>query len=306
MNRSIYKQIVRLLALIVIVLSLVKCSTDNADVSSLTLGITDAPVDEAEKIVIEFTGIELEKASGEKHQIDFASHRNIDVLALQDGKQHHLLDHTALGAGCYEAIHLKVSADPNITHNSHYIHTSGAQYPLHLDKTDENKLRVAHHFCMNDGESKDLTIHFNLRESVLCDLVQQECNMKPVLELVDNSMTGSVSGEVHSSLIDINNKACSGGNVVYVYKGHDVIPDDTHHDIHDYHDHTDAATSAHVKHDPVSGKYLYKAAFLHEGDYTVAFTCHAIDDHPETHETIDFAASANVSFAAGHETRHDF
>lgn len=67
MKHVYYKQIVSFLVLIVIVLSVVKCSTDNADVGSLTLGLTDTPVDEADKIVIEFTGIELEKASDEKH-----------------------------------------------------------------------------------------------------------------------------------------------------------------------------------------------------------------------------------------------
>ena len=49
-----------------------------------------------------------------------------------------------------------------------------------------------------------------------------------------------------------------------------------------------------------------EVAFLHEGDYTVAFTCHAVDDHPDTHEIIDFAGSANVSFAAGYEAKHNF
>ena len=302
-----YKQAVRLFALIAIILGVVNCSSDNADTGSLTLGLTDAPVDEADKIVIEFAGIELEKATGEKHTIDYASHQNIDVLALQDGRQHQLLDHVALGAGCYEAVHLKINADPTTTHNSHYIYDlTGEHYPLHLDNADEGKLRVAHHFCMDSGETRDFTVHFNLRESVLCDHVLKVCSMKPVLSLVDNAFAGSISGEVAPGLIDVNNPACSGGNVVYVYKGHDVVPDDVHHDIHDHHDHTDAATSVHVKHDPVSGKYLYKAAYLHEGDYTVAFTCHAIDDHPETHETIDFTGSANVSFTAGHEARHDF
>jgi hypothetical protein len=126
---------------------------------------------------------------------------------------------------------------------------------------------------------EEITIPEVIRESVHCDLVQQECAMKPVISLVDNAFAGSISGEIDPGSVEVNNPACSGGNVVYVYKGHDVIPDDVH-----------------------------KAAFLHEGDYdyTEAFTCHAIDDYPETHETIDFAAPANVSFAAGHEARHDF
>lgn len=130
--------------------------------------------------------------------------------------------------------------------------------------------------------------------------------MKPVLKLVDNSMAGSISGEVHSSLI--SNPSCSGGNAVYVYRGHNVVPDDIHDDAHshDHSDHVDTAISAHVKLDADSGKYLYKAVFLHEGDYTVAFTCHAVDDHPETHETIDFAGTANVSFTAGKDVKHDF
>ena len=159
---------------------------------------------------------------------------------------------------------------------------------------------------MDKGEIRDFTVHFNLCESVLCDHVLKVCSMKPVLSLVDNALAGSISGEVASGMIDINNPACSGGNVVYVYKGLDVIPDDVHHDIHDHHDHTDAATSTQVRLDPDSGKHVYRAAFLHEGDYTLAFTCHAVDDHPETHKIIDFSGSANVSFAAVHEAKHNF
>ena len=57
-----YKLIFGLLAVIAIVLSVTVCDGDGGDAGSLTLGITDAPVDEADKIVVEFTGIELEKA----------------------------------------------------------------------------------------------------------------------------------------------------------------------------------------------------------------------------------------------------
>ena len=311
MKRLVFRKLFTLIALIATVLSLSGCggggSSGSGTTGSLTLGITDAPVDDADKIVIEFTGIALEKSSGEVLHFDFASHHNIDVLALQDGRRQHMLDSEALGTGCYEEVHLKINADPAVTHNSHYIHKLGGQFPLHLEKVDEDKLKVQHHFCVNNGESKDLTVHFDLRKSVHCDQAQQVCTMRPTLEVVDTSSSGSISGEVDPGLI--HDPSCSGGNVVYVYRGHNVVPDDVHDDTHNHShtSHTDPAMSAHVKLDPVSGKYVYKAAFLHEGDYTVAFTCHATDDHPETHETISFTGSANVALtAAGHDITHDF
>ena len=58
--------------------------------------------------------------------------------------------------------------------------------------------------------------------------------------------------------------------------------------------------------DPVGGECLHKADFLQERAYSVAFTCDAMDDHPETHETIDFSAFSSVRSTARQEGTYHF
>ena len=69
------------------------------------------------------------------------------------------------------------------------------------------------------------------------------------------------------------------GNAVYVYLGHDAVPDDLGSA-------GEPITTAPVsRNDAMAGAYSYTVPFLDPGQYTVAFTCQALDDHPETDET---------------------
>jgi hypothetical protein len=82
------------------------------------------------------------------------------------------------------------------------------------------------------------------------------------------------------------------GNVVYVFAGTNAAVDDI--------DGTD---------DPVAnadvvlanGVYSYRV-LLQPGSYTVAFTCQAADDEPETDETIAFLPTVNVTMAGNTQT----
>ena len=52
--------------------------------------------------------------------------------------------------------------------------------------------------------------------------------------------------------------------------------------------------------------YEYQLDFIEPGDYTIAFTCQALDDDPETDDDIEFAESANISVAEDEESIYDF
>ena len=93
-------------------------STDNKtdeNVETLTgnfsLGIIDAPIDEANKVVIQFHGLEIQAASGELLSFDFETPRQINLLALTDGNSEYLLNNEDLPAGHYEWIRLMVDAE---------------------------------------------------------------------------------------------------------------------------------------------------------------------------------------------------
>ena len=52
--------------------------------------------------------------------------------------------------------------------------------------------------------------------------------------------------------------------------------------------------------------YGYEVGFLETGDYTVAYTCQAVSDDPETADEITFVGTSNVSITAGNQTTLDF
>ncbi|MBI5183443.1 MAG: DUF4382 domain-containing protein, partial [Nitrospinae bacterium] len=100
-------------------LSLTGCGSDEGkDISmgSLSLNITDAPVDGAISVVINFTGVGIKPAKGEELNINFDQPRHIDLLELNGGDGHSeiLLNGYPLPAGHYNWIRLKVAEDPGV------------------------------------------------------------------------------------------------------------------------------------------------------------------------------------------------
>ena len=63
--------------------------TEAPQFGRLTLRITDSPVTEAERVVVQFTGLEIKpRASADTEVFDFDAPRQIDLLALDgDGSE---------------------------------------------------------------------------------------------------------------------------------------------------------------------------------------------------------------------------
>jgi hypothetical protein len=81
---------------------------------TLRLGITDAPVDQADAVVVQFTGVELKPKGEAAFSRDFTAPKTLDVLALQGTTRVMLLDGETVPAGEYEWMRLKVNADPAV------------------------------------------------------------------------------------------------------------------------------------------------------------------------------------------------
>ena len=158
------------------------------------------------------------------------------------------------------------------------------------------------------------TVEFDLRKSVV-DPVGQTTTyfLKPRgVRLVANSDVGTLSGTISSDLIthpDCSVKADSDvGNAVYIYGdvnldaavlGDDADnPSDTQ-EVSPY-------AIATVNYDEASDSYSYVAGYLPAGDYTVAFSCLADVDEPESDENAEdgftFQAVTETSITAGNET----
>lgn len=275
-------------------------STDEiSPAGKLSLHITDAPVDEASGVVIEFTGIEIQPAIGERLDFNFGSPRQIIVSNLISGNSEIILEETTVPSGHYNWIRLKANAVCDALDS--FIEINGVMHPLWIPSGNQTGLKLVRGFDIPAGGTADFTIDFDLRKSINHPQGQGHCSgnykLKPALRIVDNTRVGSISGTVEPGLV--NAQTCTGGNAVYVFKGHNVTPDDV-----DGLD-PDPVTSAPVKFITATQLYIYKAAFLESGNYTAAFTCQARDDK-ETDDPVDFAGTANVTVSEGSEAILNF
>ncbi len=276
-------------------------SNDNSGGTSngiLSLKITDAPVDNASRVVVEFTGIEIQSSSGGRTTYDYQTPKHIDLLALHSGGSEIILDNAVLPSGDYEWIRLKVNAECDVLDS--FIEINNVMHPVWVPSGNQSGLKLVRGFNLAADGIADFTIDFDLRKSVNKPNGNGKCSdnykLKPALRLVNNTVAGSISGTLDPAFID---PSCTGCNVVYVFQDVNVSPDDIDGIA------PDPVTSAMVISN-VSGDYVYRASFLDPGDYTIAFTSQADTDDPEVNDNITFTGTSNVSVASGQVTVHNF
>lgn len=250
---------------------------------ALTVGITDAPVDVADAVVVQFSGVELKPKDGNAFSINFAAPKTVDLLALQGTNRATLLDGEQVPSGEYTWMRLKVDADPNLAGDS-YITIAGSQCELRIPSGSETGLKLNRGFTVGVGTTTDLTVDFNLRKSVVqppgqrtsvptCD--GQAFLLKPVLRVVDSLQVGSITGKVDPTLVA---QACPAGELgnVYLfgpYTATDPIPVPDDVDDNDV-DGVNPITTAMVAFDG-SSSAAYTIGFVPAGAYVAAYTCSA-------------------------------
>jgi hypothetical protein len=273
------------------VLCLPACSTGELDLS-----IADAPVDDADNVFIEISGVELQPSGGDRTTITFDSPIRIDLLAQTGGASSRLLGGEVLDAGDYDWIRLLVNAQSEVRDS--YIMIDGNEYELAIPTGAEDGLQTDQGFNVPRNGTIALTIDFDLRASVRePETDGDDYLLMPVLRLVDDAEAGMLSGTVDAAVIadqcGIDAKAA-----VYLFDAEAASPDDV-----DGVD-PDPVSSAIV---PLDGEHAYAAAFLEAGDYRIAFTCDAADDRVDSDDAgIVFTGVTTVTISANQTTQHDF
>lgn len=282
-----------------------------ASTGALSLQITDGPVETAEHVYIQFSGLELQ-GEGQRTTLYYCEDpadstktvvsgsacttppapKRLDLLALSGGQADFLLDSFVLPSGRYNWIRLMV--DTAGTRDSYIVLMGGAEYELTIPSGDQTGLKLNRGFVVPAGGSADFTIDFDLRKSVHMTGMG-DYKLRPTLRMVDNTMVGAISGMVDASLVP---GGCTPA--VYVFEGSGVTPDDIDGIA------PDPVSTASVKLDINDGKYKYKAAFLEAGSYTVAYTCDAAVDDPTINDTLTFSGTTTVSVTAHTNTVHSF
>lgn len=267
---------------------------DSSGTGTVTLRLTDAPVDSATSVVVTFTGVELLRENAAPIRFGFDAPRQIDLLALQGGENVALLDGVSVPAGNYSQIRLEVNAEQSDS-TSYITLDDGSEHPLFIPSGNQTGLKLSG-ITVAQGGNADFTVDFDLRKSVTHPPgLGGSYILKPTLRLVQTDVVGQIAGTVSNTLTTQAN--CSPA--VYVYTGAGVSPDDVGSG-------TEPLASAQVALDDASGEYRYTVAFLEPGQYTAAFTCAAASDDPETDDDIAFEPAVDATVTTGETTTVNF
>lgn len=273
---------------------------------SLSLGITDAPVDSLQEVNITFTGVAIKPADGERIEFTFDTPRTLNLLDYQGGNAASLLGDTEVPAGEYEWVRLDLD-----TAQLTVVDDMNGVYDLTIPSGGQTGLKLVSGFTVPAGGAADFTIDFDVRKSVTdASGPNAPANymLKPALRLVNNVEVGSISGTVDVATISQSNAECPAldstdayAGAVYVFEGADVIPDDFQTVDGEV---VGALMAVPVEYDSESAAYTYKAAFLSEASYTVSYTCQV--DDIAVDEPLLFLGTSSVDVVAGEQQTVDF
>jgi hypothetical protein len=299
--------------LVVTLLAVAGCgSSGNGDenaTGTLSIGITDAPVDEAAAVVIAMTEFEF-KPAGEEPSFRVAvegAPRQLNLIDFTDGAAAVIIDGEVVPAGDYEW--MRIYFDESLSFVQ--LETDGTMYPLFIPSGAQTGFKLVHGFSVPVNDEVTYMLDFDVRKSLIeppgLGRVERTFLLKPVVRLMNAANTGGVTGTVDLSLVDIMNERCLlaepplTGNAVYVFEGMDAVLDDVA-DLDEPGDGVDGPlTSDVVDLNEETGDYEYHLMFLLPGTYTLAFTCSATadgavdDDYPAPSDSgFDFDAQINV------------
>ncbi|MBT8435958.1 MAG: DUF4382 domain-containing protein [Gammaproteobacteria bacterium] len=302
------KVVLNILTALLLCGSLAACGTDsgssdqsgNTLVSgggpTFTLRVTDAPIDDVVSVVLSFTEVRLRNTNGNWTTHTFNTPKSIDMLQLQGTNTADLLVDKLVDVGNYDEIRLLVDAAPM----ANYIQDSGGMQELMIPSGSSSGLKIKGNFSVLENRPASLVMDLDLRQSITVAGNSGNYILKPVVRLVNVQDVGHIRGTVDAASLD-SMPACSDTNpntfnAVYVYAGHNITPDDI--DQSPPQSFAPYATTS-IAYDNAIIGYLYEAAFLPAGDYTIAFTCNAdAEDLDDGNDDLKFFDMRNVTVLA--------
>ncbi|MBC3764638.1 DUF4382 domain-containing protein [Neptunicella marina] len=277
--------------------------------TNFSMNVSDAPVDNATKVVVYFDAITLE-GNGDPIVIDVKDEnseaKSVDLLTVQGSDFASLVTDVEIPTGEYSQIRLHVTDES-------YIEMLGGTFNL---RVPSGELKLDGITAQANVEAA-YTVEFDLRKSLVDPVGQQAVFLKPRgVRLVANNDIGTINGTVSTDLI--NDESCASktdmemGNAVYIYQGEHtdmtLLGDDA--DEPENQDEVTPFTTAAVNFNDDTQAYEFEAGYVPTGEYTVAFSCMAQIDEPETDQNaqdgFSFLASQSAMVEANQTTHVEF
>ncbi|WP_163932866.1 DUF4382 domain-containing protein [Paraferrimonas sp. SM1919] len=293
------------------------CSNEEAQTNSVSFYISDAPVDNAQAVVVNYSGITLSGDEGDVFYPVTDAEGNettaqINLLDYQNGDSYLLLSNLDIPAGSYKS--LIVNTEGCQTHAGAsaefcYVVNDQGQHPL---STPSNKLKLGGIDIAAEGQ-QEFTIEFNLRKALVERGKGEQYNLKPHgVSVLENRTKAHIEGVVDEALLTAND--CDGNSsFVYLYPQNDgaqPLADAFDPAMDDVADVVAPIASAAVVQNAESNEWGYKIANIVGGDYQLAFSCDAASDNPEIYDgltipnpegqvhdvTVQYSTTATVNF----------
>lgn len=284
-------------------------SSTSAQSSSMSVSLMDAPVDGVTAVYVKITAMWI-KPTGNGPAVQLSMPNGpmtVNLMGLTDKNAAILVDNAAIAPGSYDWIAMDIAAEPNVR-DSYVITSTGAEQEVSVPS---GRLRLVSGFTVPENQAVKLLFDWDMRQGLVYPPGQNQYFLKPAFRMIDVTAYGTLQGTIAAATVgtslDPAVNACAKddntnldvGNVVYVFSGAGVTPDDI------------AGTSS----DPVAtipavrnpaGDYVYHT-LIAPGTYTVAFTCQAGNDDPSTDETgtpkqLAFLPAVNVTNTGGIST----
>lgn len=266
-------------------------SSDMANATGfLSLSVSDGPVDEAEKVCIEFNEIEI-KGEGPSETIELNDPdadgyvpTRVNLLDFQGANAAPILTSHQLPAGDYQWIRLGIDAERDgmggtgetgeegCNGEGSYIVIDGKAHNLYVPSSANNGLKLVGGITVPANQSVNLTAEFDLRKSITAPPgLDPDVIMRPTIRLVNDFEVGTLTGQVANDL------ATADGCNPWVYLFDVDVPPNGIVDGEE--DENDPIATAMVKGQPEDApvEYHYTIGFLLAGQYDVAFTCDDLD-----------------------------
>jgi len=297
--------------------------TSAPDTGTASFGLSDAPVEGLSAVVITIDSIELRrKDSGDCDKdpvtddcvfIDEFTENNepvptitVDLLDLQAGKNKIIVQGLELEAGEYDQLRLSVNDKDTAYSWVNEFDRGDERVEL---KVPSDGLKLGGFTVESDGVQVFI-IEFDLRKAMTYNPGPPGPDryiLKPTgVRVVEAVPAASIAGTVDSALFiggddtlsPCLDKIASGseveGNVIYLYQGHGLDPAKLADNFDSVLDAAEPGPNgpapvtaiAPYTSQQVDADGSYGVYYLPAGDYTLAFSCEAVDDDPEVFDGI--------------------
>ncbi|MCC5878783.1 MAG: DUF4382 domain-containing protein [Idiomarina sp.] len=287
-------------------------SNETSDTAQFSFGVSDAPVDAANAVLVCFDSVELvgnglppqtfdvgdsdDAVPANDLCLDSANNVipgtvGVDLLTLQGANAEALVQNAEVPAGQYGQLRLNF-----VSQGSYVELNDGSREALRIP-SDQLRLDGV---TLTANQSFNYTLEFDLRRALVAPPGLDHYLLKPRgLRLVDNSAVGHVEGEVAEMLLVEQECSVAPSDneqpvaAVYLFEGHDVATEDMFSNS----DERSPYASTSVFFDGAS-EYPFTIGYIEAGSYTIGLTCDVNDD-PEEETALDFVHAQNIVIEQG-------